>query len=195
MFAVKKLEGSGQISISLTWTKAFCEKIIDHTIPLAIFIVFLTMIFSSRRIIGMKKGKLGAVIHVVICVVSVGISSVPFMNLSPGLRMDSWSMLPTRLFVEPWHRIQPFHFSNGYGLFRQMTGVGDSSRNGDEAGWGGLPPSVVERPEIILEGRVASTNKVRELNFRWKPGDVSRRPKQCAPHQPRVSFKFICMSY
>ena len=186
MFSVKTQDG--QISITLAWTKAFCNQVIDKTIPLAIGVVFVTLLFSLRRIVGMKKGRLGALVHLVVCMLCLGMSSVPLMNLTPGLTNDSWPMLPTRFFVKPWRHIQPYHFSNGYGLFRRMTGVGDSRRNGDEEGWGGLPPSVVERPEIILEGRDASTGIVRELNFRWKPGDVSKRPKQMAPYQPRVSF-------
>ena len=47
---------------------------------------------------------------------------------------------------------------------------------------------MVERPEIILEGQLSS-GESRELNFRWKPGDVSKRPKQVAPHQPRLDWQ------
>ena len=164
------------------------QAMLTSTVSTSSSVVFVTLMFSLRPIVRMKKGRLGALVHLVVCMLCLGMSSVPLMNLTPGLTNDSWPMLPTRFFVKPWRHIQPYHFSNGYGLFRRMTGVGDSRRNGDEEGWGGLPPSVVERPEIILEGRDASTGIVRELNFRWKPGDVSKRPKQMAPYQPRVSF-------
>eukprot|EP00553_Chaetoceros_curvisetus_P002502 CAMPEP_0204616432 /NCGR_PEP_ID=MMETSP0717-20131115/3679_1 /ASSEMBLY_ACC=CAM_ASM_000666 /TAXON_ID=230516 /ORGANISM="Chaetoceros curvisetus" /LENGTH=269 /DNA_ID=CAMNT_0051629679 /DNA_START=901 /DNA_END=1710 /DNA_ORIENTATION=- len=96
---------------------------------------------------------------------------------------------------------QSFYISNGYGLFRRMTGVGDATfmmdkrrNDGIEWGWAGLPPSVVARPEIILEAQVSQGNdksvvSSRELHFRWKPGDVTQRPQQVAPHQPRLDWQ------
>ena len=46
---------------------------------------------------------------------------------------------------------RPYYVSSGYGLFRVMTGVGESSK---VVGIGGVRPPVVARPEIILEGTV-----------------------------------------
>jgi hypothetical protein len=61
----------------------------------------------------------------------------------------------------------PFRSVGGYGLFAIMT---------------------TSRPEIILEGSDdASTWKPYE--FRWKPGDVMRRPRFVAPHQPRLDWQ------
>jgi hypothetical protein len=56
---------------------------------------------------------------------------------------------------------------NGYGLFRVMT---------------------TERPEIIVEG---SNDGVewRAYEFKWKPGEVNRRPRLVAPHQPRLDWQ------
>ena len=56
---------------------------------------------------------------------------------------------------------------NGYGLFRVMT---------------------TTRPEIILEGTHDGIEWI-EYEFRWKPGDVSRRPAIVAPHQPRLDWQ------
>ena len=72
-----------------------------------------------------------------------------------------------------------------------LTGVGASASLHNEriVGWGGLKPSVVERPEIILEGRFSLSGTIRELNFRWKPGDVTRAPRQVAPYQPRLDWQ------
>ncbi len=44
------------------------------------------------------------------------------------------------------------------------------------------------RPEILVEG---STDGVTWLpyEFRWKPGDVTRRPAFVAPHQPRLDWQ------
>ena len=64
-------------------------------------------------------------------------------------------------------RTDPFHSISGYGLFRSMT---------------------TRRPELILEG---SDDGViwKEYEFRWKPGDPSRRPRLVAPHQPRLDWQ------
>jgi hypothetical protein len=56
---------------------------------------------------------------------------------------------------------------NGYGLFRVMT---------------------TERPEIIVEGSNDGVNW-RAYEFRWKPGDIYRRPGFVAPHQPRLDWQ------
>ena len=56
---------------------------------------------------------------------------------------------------------------NNYGLFRSMT---------------------TKRPEIIVEG---SNDRRTWLayEFKWKPGDLSRRPGFVAPHQPRLDWQ------
>jgi hypothetical protein len=63
--------------------------------------------------------------------------------------------------------LAPFHSVNGYGLFRAMT---------------------TTRPEIVIE---ASADGVawKEIGFRYKPGDVSERPRLVAPHQPRLDWQ------
>src|SRR5579884_1106395 len=63
--------------------------------------------------------------------------------------------------------VAPLRSVNGYGLFRVMT---------------------TERPEIVIE---ESRDGVawREYPFRWKPGDVTRRPPFVAPHQPRLDWQ------
>ncbi|HEY7114803.1 MAG TPA: lipase maturation factor family protein [Thermoanaerobaculia bacterium] len=63
--------------------------------------------------------------------------------------------------------IAPFRSVNTYGLFSVMT---------------------TSRPEIELQG---SDDRVtwRPYEFRWKPGDVKRRPPFVAPHQPRLDWQ------
>jgi predicted DCC family thiol-disulfide oxidoreductase YuxK len=63
--------------------------------------------------------------------------------------------------------ISQFFFVNDYGLFRQMTET---------------------RPEIVIE-RSDDGIKWTAYEFRWKPGDPSRRPRFCAPHQPRLDWQ------
>src|SRR5205807_2927415 len=63
--------------------------------------------------------------------------------------------------------VEPIRSVNGYGLFRVMT---------------------TERPEIVIEG---SRDGVEwsEYGFRWKPGDVHRRPAFVAPYMPRLDWQ------
>jgi hypothetical protein len=63
--------------------------------------------------------------------------------------------------------IDPLHIVNGYGLFAVMT---------------------TRRDEIVIEG---SNDGVewREYEFRYKPGDLARRPRWNIPHQPRLDWQ------
>lgn len=78
---------------------------------------------------------------------------------------DRWLLSWGEPYVLSWTR--PFRTINGYGLFRVMT---------------------TERPEIILEGSQDGVNWL-EFQFRWKPGDLTRRPSIVAPHQPRLDWQ------
>ena len=61
----------------------------------------------------------------------------------------------------------PFHSVNTYGLFAVMT---------------------TRRPGIIVQG---SDDEIewKTYGFRYKPGDVNRRPPFVAPHQPRLDWQ------
>ena len=63
--------------------------------------------------------------------------------------------------------VEPFRSVNGYGLFRVMT---------------------TERPELVLEGSRDST-RWEAYGFRYKPGDVNRRPGFVAPFHPRLDWQ------
>ena len=62
---------------------------------------------------------------------------------------------------------EPFHFVSPYGLFAVMT----TTRN-----------------EIIVEGS-DDGERWREYEFRYKPGDLNRRPPWNIPHQPRLDWQ------
>jgi len=62
---------------------------------------------------------------------------------------------------------------SSYGLFRRMTGV--------EAG-------IVSRPEVVFELHFKDVGW-KEIDFRYKPGDVARSPDWIAPHQPRLDWQ------
>jgi hypothetical protein len=61
----------------------------------------------------------------------------------------------------------PFRIVNAYGLFAAMT---------------------TERPEIVVEGSDDGQDW-RPYEFRWKAGEVTRRPVFVAPHQPRLDWQ------
>ncbi|WP_425156983.1 lipase maturation factor family protein, partial [Candidatus Binatus sp.] len=64
-------------------------------------------------------------------------------------------------------KIEPLHIVNTYGLFAVMT---------------------TARPEIIIEGSDDGV-QWREYGFKYKPGDVMRRPRWNFPHQPRLDWQ------
>jgi hypothetical protein len=61
----------------------------------------------------------------------------------------------------------PFRSVGNYGLFMVMT---------------------TTRPEILVEGSADGATWL-PYEFRWKPGDVNRRPAFVAPHQPRLDWQ------
>jgi hypothetical protein len=63
--------------------------------------------------------------------------------------------------------VSPLRSFNGYGLFRVMT---------------------TERPEIVIEGSTDGQHWS-EYEFRYKPGDVRRRPEFVAPYHPRLDWQ------
>jgi predicted DCC family thiol-disulfide oxidoreductase YuxK len=63
--------------------------------------------------------------------------------------------------------IEPLHIVSGYGLFAVMT---------------------TERDEIIIQGSYDGV-EWRDYEFRYKPGDLSRRPPWNIPHQPRLDWQ------
>lgn len=64
-------------------------------------------------------------------------------------------------------RLEPFRLVSGYGLFAVMT---------------------QQRPEIVIEGS-DDKKSWKEYEFRYKTGDVRRRPWFVAPHQPRLDWQ------
>jgi hypothetical protein len=74
---------------------------------------------------------------------------------------------PPRALANLYETLEPFRIVNGYGLFRVMT---------------------KDRCEIVLEGSADGIDWL-PYEFKWKPGDVKRAPRWCAPHQPRLDWQ------
>jgi hypothetical protein len=91
----------------------------------------------------------------------IALSVVPFL---PGVRLltrgPGW-------LAEAYRVTLSFRFVNRYGLFTMMT---------------------TRRPEIIVEGSDDGVTW-RAYEFRWKPGDMTRRPRFTGPHLPRLDWQ------
>jgi lipase maturation factor 1 len=96
-----------------------------------------------------------------VAVVLAAISFVPFAATIGMIGIVPEPLL--RLYV----RVQPYGLSSSYGLFAVMT---------------------TQRPEITIEG---SNDGVtwQAYEFKYKPGDVNRRPPLIGPHMPRLDWQ------
>jgi hypothetical protein len=88
------------------------------------------------------------------------ICSLVQMDARFGGNPPAWAEAVDRL-------VEPFHIVSPYGLFAVMT---------------------TKRYEIVIQG---SNDGVEwhDYEFRYKPGDVSRRPLWNIPHQPRLDWQ------
>jgi predicted DCC family thiol-disulfide oxidoreductase YuxK len=89
------------------------------------------------------------------------LSVEPFVDTVRGALSWPAPYLAAERFVEP------FRVVNSYGLFAVMT---------------------TQRHEIVLEGSDDGATW-QAYEFRWKPGDVRRRPEFMAPHLPRLDWQ------
>uniref|UniRef100_A0A7S2H503 Lipase maturation factor 2 n=1 Tax=Octactis speculum TaxID=3111310 RepID=A0A7S2H503_9STRA len=91
--------------------------------------------------------------------------------------------------------LKPFRVSNSYGKeFRRVTGVGIVPQEIVEQvpgdfGWGGLAPTLVRAPVIVIEGLHPTTSNWIEIPFRYASSSLSRPPRRTAPHQPRLDWQ------
>jgi hypothetical protein len=100
-------------------------------------------------------------VSVVLAIVIIPLSATVFAG-SLGIA------LPTAPLVNPvMDTVASFRSVNAYGLFAVMT---------------------TTRPEIVLEGSVDGTTWL-EYEFKYKAGDLHRRPPWVAPFQPRVDWQ------
>ncbi|MCA9393843.1 MAG: lipase maturation factor family protein [Candidatus Omnitrophica bacterium] len=98
----------------------------------------------------------------VLCQIVVGlVISLTFLNF-----VSMKSTLPQS--VDKIAKIfRPYLISNSYGLFANMT---------------------TERTEIVIEGS-NDGYEWKTYEFKYKPGNIFRAPRQVAPHQPRLDWQ------
>ena len=110
---------------------------------------------------GWRNGRLSMYAAVAVIIITVPLNAwLIFTAFKPEAK---WP----RSLAFLYEHIEPFRIANGYGLFRVMT---------------------KDRREIVIEG---SANGIdwHPYEFKWKPGDVTRAPGWCAPHQPRLDWQ------
>ncbi|XP_067173727.1 lipase maturation factor 2 [Apteryx mantelli] len=92
------------------------------------------------------------------------ISLVPFTYIDYESNGKLWPGIH-----QMFNTVERFQVVNSYGLFRRMTGVGG-------------------RPEVVLEGSYDKRIWT-EIEFMYKPGNLSTAPPVVAPHQPRLDWQ------
>lgn len=105
----------------------------------------------------------------VLATLAVGAASLAIFVLSFSHlygRLYGYDALPAGV-LRLVRQAGPFHLASNYGLFANMT---------------------TERPEIVIEGS-RDGRTWQPYEFKWKPGDPSRRPSFVAPHQPRLDWQ------
>ena len=78
-----------------------------------------------------------------------------------------WDVHWPRALMELDRVASPFHVANGYGLFRVMT---------------------KHRYEVIVEGSDDGVDW-KPYEFKYKPGDIDRRPAVIPGHMPRLDWQ------
>jgi lipase maturation factor 1 len=110
---------------------------------------------------GGSAAPAAGVLRMVLAALVLAISGIKFwQNLSPSRSVPGFAAR-----FAGW--AEPFRSVNSYGLFRVMT---------------------TSRSEIIVEGS-DDGNTWRAYEFKYKPGDVMRRPGFVEPHQPRLDWQ------
>ena len=159
---------SFQILIALTGNYCFfnlltivlCVLLLDDTLLVRFFPAGMAAQSEAPKGPGVTRWLRAAV------VVTLFVLMLPLqcMALSRCLRRP----LPWPDALERWQEeVFPFRVVAGYGLFSRMT---------------------TTRPEIIVEGSNDGETWL-AYEFKWKPGDLQRRPAFVAPHQPRLDWQ------
>ncbi|XP_061577923.1 lipase maturation factor 2a [Cololabis saira] len=92
------------------------------------------------------------------------VSLVPFTFIEYDSNAKVWPGVR-----QAYELLDRYQLVNSYGLFRRMTGVGG-------------------RPEVVIEGSNDGVTWT-EIEFMYKPGNMSASPPVVTPHQPRLDWQ------
>jgi predicted DCC family thiol-disulfide oxidoreductase YuxK len=96
--------------------------------------------------------------------VAIGLFAISLLPLLGSFQRRTQWLGPLEL---AYRVVAPFRIVNGYGLFAMMT---------------------TERLEIVIEGSADGEHWL-PYEFRYKPGDVARRPDLITPYMPRLDWQ------
>nr|CAH8849489.1 unnamed protein product [Trichobilharzia regenti] len=161
------------ITSSIGFTKKefswFVNTSVKYSIYLGIALFIVEVLHSvvvalNARPFWRKLYELVGVIFVAAIGLTVLMGSlVPFASLDPTIELPPQNR-------QIYKNLKPYYITNGYGLFRRMTGVGG-------------------RPELVLEAASSPNGPWSEYGFNFKPGRVDRIPPVVIPHQPRLDWQ------
>ena len=157
------------------------QKLVSPVLGM-IMVLYIVQI-GYYTLIGLYRLSVTRVFCSLFSLVMLSLSLITFQSFADvrtGLR------LPKPVF-DMYDKVSPLRPVSAYGLFRRMTGVAPESPVS-------LPgsryePQLVSRPELVLEGYDDKSESWREIDFKYKPGDPTRRPPWVAPHQPRLDWQ------
>lgn len=127
----------------------------------------ITAMFKSACVKGMFWRLWSTIQWAIMATATVSmfaISLVPYTYIEYSAHSELWPGI--RKAFELTDRYQ---LVNSYGLFRRMTGVGG-------------------RPEVVIEGSM-DRNTWTEIEFMYKPGNMTAAPPVVTPHQPRLDWQ------
>lgn len=89
--------------------------------------------------------------------------------------------------------VDRYQLVNSYGLFRRMTGVGGRPEVVIEGSHDGVTWTVSMATQIRLQFQGFLVNSLldllQEIEFMYKPGNLSAPPPVLTPHQPRLDWQ------
>jgi len=149
-----------QVLIALTGNYAFFNLLAIALCVMLVDDVRLRRASAPRRDGAIRRWPRGLLIPFAVVIVLASTT-----QLALTLRRSAAGVPRPALALLQW--LEPLRSVNRYGLFAVMT---------------------TRRPEIIVEGS-EDGRTWKPYEFRWKPGDVRRRPEFVEPHQPRLDWQ------
>lgn len=175
LYSIKLLPG-GVIDSKIAFSKKEFDTTLGKVFPVIVSVGLISLIFTSLKAFFESftqpsttftkiTASLSTLLYTLAALFVFTDSLVPFSSLHPA---GNATVLPS---VRHFHaKLSHLHLTNGYGLFRRMTGVGG-------------------RPEVIIEGANHLDGPWQEYSFLYKPGNVNTSLPLVAPHQPRLDWQ------
>ncbi len=148
-------------------TVALCVLLLDDGLLRRFFPRFLTRRLDSTGPRRMRPAVQTLFVAALLAATLPASLLLSYVDLNRRADRQREPNFADQLIADFFSPLLPFRSIGAYGLFGDMT---------------------TERHEIVLEGS-ADGRTWRAYDFKWKPGDASRRPGFVAPHQPRLDWQ------